>query len=144
MKRNSRFILALLIAPLAAPLVAYVALLMHSRMPISAQSDLIGGFLSVLVTGSIVSYVFTIILGLPLYWLFNRTKLLNHCSLSVGGILIACLPLAIMHLDSGIETFRDNLTTYLILAACGLAVANVFYLINNHRTPTTSSTADRD
>lgn len=138
MKKYIRFIIALLVAPLAAPLVACVTLIVifySQGARIWGLSDIIEGFAGVFLWGAVVSYAFAFLLGLPIYWIFNKLKLINYCSLSVGGTLIAVLPLVIMNVANGIIDLRESLPIYLGLAACGFAVANVFYVINNRRLP---------
>ena len=138
MRKYRRLILAILIAPLAAPLVACVTLfiIFYSQgAHIWSLSEIIDGFAGVFFWGAVVSYTFAIFLGLPMYWLFNKIKLINYCTLSVGGTLIAVLPLVIMNIAKGIIGLRENLPIYLGLAACGFAVANVFYFITKRRPP---------
>ncbi len=144
MNKYNRFIVAFIIAPLAAPLVMYMVLLLDlqkdqqifsfENISFSDLSGLVETFKIILLAGTIVAYCFAFLFGLPLYWLFNRKGLINYRSLTIGGTLIASLPVVLMNMSEGLSKLRENLSIYLMLALCGCAVANVFYLINDWKT----------
>ncbi len=136
-RARRRFISSLIIAPLFAPLTMFIIVALHSEWmdrysPIKTTGWLTS-FEIVMSAGAIVSYVFVLILGLPLYFLFKRWGKINYWSLSIGGTAIASIPWVLMGLSEGIKKIQENITVYLVLAACGFAVGNAFYIINNWR-----------
>jgi hypothetical protein len=129
-KSRNRFIASLIIAPLFAPLTMFIILTLYLEsiekfIPTKTKGWL-ASFAVIMIDGALVSYVFTIIIGLPLYFIFKRFNLINYWMLSIGGALISSIPIL---LGEGTQ-IKENYTAYLVLAACGFVVGTVFYLIN--------------
>jgi hypothetical protein len=136
-KSRNRFITSLIFAPLFAPLMMFLILALHAEWverfsPIKSTGWL-SSFGIIMIFGALVSYVFTILLGLPLYFIFKRLGRINYLFLSIGGAAIASVPWILMGLSEGIKKIQENYSVILVLAACGFAVGNAFYVINYWR-----------
>jgi len=136
-RSRRRFISSLIIAPLFAPLTMFIIVALHAewveRFSPIRTTGWLTSFEIVMSAGAIVSYVFVILLGLPLYFIFKRFGLINYWSLAIGGTAIASIPVVLMGLSEGIKKIQENYTVYFMLAACGFAVGNAFYFVNNWR-----------
>jgi ABC-type spermidine/putrescine transport system permease subunit II len=135
MNTKKRFIWSLIIAPLFAPVTMFLILVFYiesiERFIPTKSTGWLASFEIVMSAGALVSYVFTIILGLPLYFIFKRLGLINYWTLSIGGTSIASIPFVLMGLSEGLKRAQENLSVFVVLAACGFAVGNAFYFINN-------------
>jgi ABC-type spermidine/putrescine transport system permease subunit II len=96
-------------------------------------------FLIVLFAGAIVAYLFTFLLGVPLYYLFKKINMINYWSLVIGSTLIAAVPFVLTNVSARLSQFKGNLSIYSALAACGCAVGNAFYLLTRKKTPISRS-----
>ncbi len=126
------FLIAPLFAPLTMCLITFFSDAPFSYMLktwIAPTRKLIIFFNEIMFYGSVIGYVFMIILGFPLYFIFNRFNRINYWTLSIGGALIAALPFVLLGLSKDAKEILDNYTVYLALATCGLAVGNAFYFI---------------
>ena len=80
--------LGLLFAPLAAPVLYYIGVLVFSSTPIESAKDVFTGFLFVLVFAAPVSYVASLLLGVPFVMLLRFKGRLNFWWCSLGGVLL--------------------------------------------------------
>jgi uncharacterized membrane protein len=130
-KARNRFITSLIVAPLFAPLTMFIILTLYLEsiekfIPTKTKGWL-ASFAIIMIDGAFISYVVTVIIGLPLYFIFKRFNLINYWTLSIGGALVASIPVLI---GEGTQ-IKENYTAYTVLAACGFVVGTIFYLINN-------------
>ncbi len=138
-----RFITGLIVAPFCAPLVMFVIISLSSetlrRFIVGASpgyADYLGSFEIVMVSGAIMSYIFALIFGIPIYFLARRLGLLNYWSVSIGGAAIASVPFILLGLTEGTAKMREHGLVYLALAFCGFAVGSVFHLITDRKATT--------
>ena len=136
-KAKNRFIASLIIAPLFAPLTMFIIVALYAKWMERYSSIKTTGWLAsfeiIMSAGAIVAYVFVLILGLPLYFLFRRLGKINYWTLAIGGMAIASIPSVLMGLSDGIKHIQENYSVYLVLAACGFSVGNAFYFLNHWR-----------
>ena len=85
---KKRITLALLLAPLAAPLLYYLWMLFIGPAEFPTLLDLVISFSVVLIFAAPVSYVSTIVLGMPALYLLRRYGVLSLFSLTVVGIIL--------------------------------------------------------
>lgn len=78
--------LGALLAPLAAPVIYYVGVLIFSRAPIEGVKDILTGLLIVFVFAAPVSYLASLILGVPFVMLLKAKDRLSFWWCSLGGI----------------------------------------------------------
>ena len=84
--KQKRLTLALLVAPLAAPLIYFCWVVLRGRGEEFRLLDLLFGFQVVLIFALPVSYISTIVLGLPSYMLLRRYNMLNMFTLTSVGL----------------------------------------------------------
>jgi ABC-type spermidine/putrescine transport system permease subunit II len=140
MKAKWRFITALVVAPLCAPLVMFLIISLSAdplrRFIVGGTpgySDYLGGFEIIMLSGAIVSYTFAVLFGIPLYCMVRRLGPIGFWSLSIGGAAIASVPFVLLGLAEGMEKMQEHGLIYPALAICGFVVGSVFYLISDRR-----------
>ncbi len=134
-KARNRLIASLIISSLFAPLTMFIILTLNlysvERFIPTKTTGWLASFEIIMFADALVSYVFTIILGIPLYFLFKRYNVINYWTLSIGGASIASLPFVLGATLEGIKMLKINYEAYIVLTACGFVVGTAFYLINN-------------
>jgi hypothetical protein len=68
---------------------------------------------------------------MPLYLLFRKYRLINFWSLSMGGAVVALLPLLLLLLFSS-ASFREmaqSLNVFALLALCGFLVGTAYWAV---------------
>ena len=141
----------LLFAPLTAPVLYYLGVLVFSSTPIEGMKDIIIGFLFVFVFAAPVSYVASLILGIPfVLWLRSKGRL-NFWSCSLGGIPLGAVAFVLFLVSvSGMPILTEvklwEVAWFLGAGgALGFGVATVFCLITGttFRSSGTSGTLAR-
>lgn len=140
--QEPRLVVACMIAPLVAPLVLLLIILAigwNARGPSYQYSlntahemlGIIGLFLGI---GAPIAYAVTLVLGLPLYFLFKKLRLINFWSITFGAAFVAVLPIALLSLSADApvnEAPRASIFWfYSAFAVCGYAVGTVFWLVS--------------
>jgi hypothetical protein len=136
MTHKWRFTTAVIIAPLAAPLVMFFLIFLNAeslKQFILSGTTQYSGYLS---SFEIVMFAgIVVIFGIPLYFIFKKFNLINYWSLSIGSAAIAAVPLILMGFTEGIKKVQENSMTYFAFAVCGFVVGSIFYIINELKDP---------
>ena len=128
-----------IIAPLFGPISAVFLMLLFGNNPNyhfelkSFMSEIFGILYLFLLFGAPIAYLVTVLVGIPLFMLCRKYKLLNIWSISLGGAVAPLLPLSIMHLFNGSmyeDSSKSAADLYLFISVCGLIVGMVFWLIS--------------
>lgn len=97
------------------------------------MNEIFGILYLFLLFGAPISYLVAGLVGIPLFLLCHKYKLLNIWSISLGGAIASLLPLSIMHLYNGHmydDPSKSAADLYLFISACGFIVGMVFWLIS--------------
>ena len=88
--RSKRLGRALLLAPLAAPLVVVFCVLPYELVSRSVGEDL-GIALLFGVVATAISYILTILLGLPTHWFLQRRRLVRGRHYGLAGLFLGAM-----------------------------------------------------
>jgi hypothetical protein len=123
---------AILIAPLVAPalywIMMFIAAVADPNRRAPALESPISGLAFVVVFGGLISYVVTLIAGVPTYLLLRRAGILRLGSLLVAGVCIGLATAIILRPFLHGELFSIPLTP-LQGATLGAAVAAAFWAL---------------
>lgn len=79
---------ACLISPIVAPVIYYIGAAILMIMSPDNKSSLLGAFMFIMFFGIPVSYIATLILGIPIYQYLSKRGVLSKTNLTVsGGVL---------------------------------------------------------
>lgn len=88
--------------------------------------------------GLVVSIIFAIVIGWPLYWLAKKFSLVNYVTSALGGSAVTVIPL-VLCVNSGWNipsmTTRPGLTLFFILVFCGAVSGIAFNNLESKRNP---------
>lgn len=126
---TKRQILAVLIAPLTAPVVFTLVLTAGSVG--NNWSDFIDTLLLIMAFGVPISYLVTLFFGLPLYKLVKRIGVINYWTMALGGAIAVGIPLFLLKLtnSSVMENDIKDIYTFGLILFCGFVVGTVCWLI---------------
>lgn len=131
-----------IIAPLFGPISAAFLMALFDRNPSyhfdfqNFMSEIFGILYLFLLFGAPIAYLVTGLIGIPLFLLSRKYRLLNIWSISLGGAVAPLLPLSIMHLYNGYmydDPSKSAVDLYLFISVCGLIVGVVFWFISGLR-----------
>ena len=133
---NKRIILGVVIAPLAAPITYYIGVLIFSDGKVQSINDFFGGLMLISVFALPVSYIASIVLGLPaVYFLkkYNYLCLPNLVltALGLGTLVLLLFALVSAGTNSNVEILNFE-SFWFILSGGGMAasVAIAFWYIS--------------
>jgi len=128
-----------IIAPLFGPVAAVFLILLFGNNPDyhfelhSFIKEIPGILFLFLLFGAPIAYLVAGLVGIPLFLVCRRYKLINVWSVTLGGAVTAVLPLLILHLYHG-HMYEDPAKSaadlYLFISGCGFIVGIVFWLIS--------------
>lgn len=136
---HKRIAAGFIIAPLFAPITAVFLILLFGDNPNyhfelqPFMNEIFGILFLFLLFGVPISYLVTGIVGIPLFLLCHKYKLLNFWSISLGGAVAPLLPLFILHIYNGYmyeDPSKSAVDLYLFISFCGFVVGIAFWLIS--------------
>lgn len=133
---NKRIILGVLIAPLAAPITYWIGVIIFSISKVQSFNDLIGSLLLISAFALPVSYIASILLGLPAVFLLKKHNYLSLPNLVLTALVLGTLVLLLFAAisagtNSNVEILNLE-SLWFILAGGGMAasVAILFWYIS--------------
>lgn len=127
---TKRHLLGIIIAPIAAPLV--FAFFLSMPAPMDSHGDTFDSLMILMAFGVPIAYLVTIFFGLPIFMIFERFGWMNFWSVSLGGGIVAVVPLFMLYLLNGeIFSFSSNdAEVYGVIFVCGLIVGIIFWFLS--------------
>jgi hypothetical protein len=126
---------ACLIAPLIAPALYYIGALIVMIIEPNNKVSFISAFIFIMSIGIPVSYVATLVLGLPVYQILKNKGLLSLTSISIGGVLLGALVLLLFFGSVSTMNVLEFLSVSAIGATLGGSVALAFGIISGITRP---------
>lgn len=114
---------ACLIAPLIAPALYYIGALIVMIMEPNNKVSLVSAFIFIMSIGIPVSYVSTLVLGLPVYQILKNKGALTLTSISFSGLLLGALVLLLFFGSVSTMNVLEFLSVSAVGATLGGSVA---------------------
>ena len=130
-RENRAFILAPLVMPFAFAFFAYMTGVSGFDMK-SGFADYAGALIAVIIFGLPVVYLFEFFIGYRFYRLLLKKNRINVVSLTIGGMLIADIPMFMIVAFSGFSSESYSLSTALpLFSFVGFMIGLTFWFLLN-------------
>ena len=142
------YLIAPLVAPLAAALIIFAAgLLLSDRESTGTPIGIILLPILLMTVGVVISYLLALLIGMPVAFLLHKNNLLNGYTIHLAALILAVVVSLLLTLlgvmaddrSTALRTLYEFGFSFLIIAPFVLATSTVFWWVGvrGHRNPNT-------